>query len=472
MVVRSKAFRRKFVNRSLLDLQKAECKLPPEGGTTNSIPALRTEAILLSAILSLLFVFVYGACNALAAARADVGTAFVAWELRIPFVPELIVPYMSIDLFFVASFGLCADRIELRAHARRIAAAILVAGASFLLFPLTTGYLRPEVNGWTGSLFEFLWSFDKPHNLAPSLHVALASLLWPVYARHTRGLARWFVHGWFGLMVASPLFTWQHHVLDVATGAMLGQVCMFAFPERRERALAHSAAPNFRVARLYAAGATGIAVVAIVLGSWFLLLLWPAVSLALIAIAYVRGSSSVFQKTDGRLSISTRVVLGPYLAGAISSRLIYRFRREPWIEAVPGVYRGRLLTRGEALAMRATGITGVLDLTAEHSETRTFRKIEYLNCPVLDLTKPSREQLEDAVAFIRKHANRGGVYVHCALGVSRSAAAVGAYIESQQIEQPARCSVQASGCRLDAQAEARAQNRFIRTSGLSSGLLS
>jgi protein-tyrosine phosphatase len=412
---------------------------------TFRLPARRPskEALVLSAATSLLFVFVYSLGNTIAAGRSDVGICFFAWELQVPFVPALILPYMSIDLFFVWSFLLCEDTIELRAHARRIAAAILVAGAAFLLFPLTTGYPRPEVNGWSGWLFELLWSFDKPHNLAPSLHVALASLLWPVYARHAtpraHGWARRFVHGWFALVVVSPLFTWQHHLLDVATGAMLGQLCESAFPERREGALLHSAAPNFRVARLYAAGATGIAVVAIILGSWFLLLLWPAVSLALIAIAYVRGSSSVFQKTGGRLSISTRVVLGAYLAGATSSRLIYRFRREPWIEAAPGVYRGRLLTRREALAMRATGITGVLDLTAEHSESRALRKIEYLNCPVLDLTKPSREQLEAAVAFIRKHANRGGVFVHCALGVSRSVAAVGAYIESQQIEQPARC---------------------------------
>jgi protein-tyrosine phosphatase len=342
---------------------------------------------------------------------------------------------MSIDLFFVASFVLCADKIELRAHARRIAMAILIAGASFLLFPLTTGYGKPEVSGWSGRLFEFLWSFDKPHNLAPSLHVALASLLWPVYARHTRGFTRWLVHGWFLLVIASSLFTWQHHLLDVASGAMLGQICMFAFPETRERTLARSAAPNFRVARYYSAGAIGFATAAIVFGSWSLLLLWPAMSLALMASAYVRGDSAIFRKKNGRLPISTRVVLGPYLVGAIVSRLIYRRGREPWIEAAPGIYRGRLLTRREALAVQATGITGVLDMTAEHSETRAFDQVEYMNVPVLDLTEHSREQFDAAVAFITKHANLGGVYVHCALGVSRSLAVVEAYLETLPIEQ-------------------------------------
>ena len=91
------------------------------------------EAVLSSAALSLLFVFVYGECNALASRRTDLGTCFFAWELRIPFVPALIVPYMSIDLFFVASFLLCANGAELRTHVRRIGAAIIVAGLAFLL---------------------------------------------------------------------------------------------------------------------------------------------------------------------------------------------------------------------------------------------------------------------------------------------------------------------------------------------------
>ena len=396
------------------------------------------EAVLSSAALSLLFAFVYGECNALASRRTDLGMCFFAWELRIPFVPALILPYMSIDLFFLASFLLCADRIELRAHTRRIVAAILLAGLAFLVFPLTAGFPRPEVSGWAGSLFGLLWSFDEPHNLDPSLHVALASLLWPVYARHTppntHGWLRWFVHLWFTLIIASPLFTWQHHLLDVVTGAMLGQVCMFVFPGWHEHVLVRSASANFRVARLYAVGSAVLGILAIALGSWFWLLVWPAASLALIAIAYVRGNSSVFRKSGGSLPISTRVVLGPYLCGAFVWLLIYRRHGEPFIEAAPGVYCGRLLTKREALSVRSMGVTGVLDLTAEHPETRAFLEIEYLNVPVLDLTSPSREQFDVAVAFIAQHAHRGGVYVHCALGISRSVAAVAVYVASRQTE--------------------------------------
>jgi membrane-associated phospholipid phosphatase len=404
------------------------------GESLQLTPARRpwAAALLLSVSLSLLFILVYGGCNALAAQRMDLRTCFFAWELRIPFAPALILPYMSIDLFFVVSPFLCQNVLELRTLGWRITAAILVAGAAFVAFPLTAGYTHPQVSGWSGWLFGLLWSFDKPHNLVPSLHVALASLLWPVFSRHIRPSLRWLLNLWFTLIVVSALFTWQHHILDIAMGAMLGQVCMFVFPERREPLLMRSAAANLRVAGYYAAGAAVLAILAIALGAWFFLLLWPAASLALIAMAYGWGNSAVFRKVDGRLPSSTRVLLGPYLCGAFARRFIYERRGQPWVEVTPGVYCGRWLRDSEALMLRAMGISGVLDMTAEHAETRAFLAIDYLNVPVLDLTQPSQKQLDVATAFIREHARRGGVYVHCALGISRSAAAVAAYIASQQ----------------------------------------
>lgn len=386
------------------------------------------EAAAFSATLSLLFVFVYGGSNLLASQRTGLAQCYFGWELAMPFVPALIVPYLSLDLFFVSSFFLCADRFELRSHASRIALAILIAGVAFVLFPLNIGFERPEVSGWTAPLFQFLWWFDKPHNLAPSLHVALTSLLWPLYLRRFARL-RFAIHTWFALMVVSPLLTLQHHVLDVVTGALLAQLCLFVFPgrQRPEHPSLVISSPNFRVAMCYASGAALCGAVALSFGSWFLLLIWPALSLLLIAIAYARGTSSMFGKSGGRLSFSTRVVLGPYLCGTYARLLFYR-RRALWDQAASGVYRGALLPKKDASSLVSMGITGVLDLTAEHSETRVLRELDYLNIPILDLTRPSPEQLSRAASFIEFHAQRGGVYVHCALGISRSAAVADAYI--------------------------------------------
>jgi protein phosphatase len=70
----------------------------------------------------------------------------------------------------------------------------------------------------------------------------------------------------------------------------------------------------------------------------------------------------------------------------------------------------------------------VLDLSAEFSEAKPFRKSNYRNIPVLDLTAPTQTQLVEISKFIGNHSRNGAVYVHCKIGYSRSAAAVTAYL--------------------------------------------
>jgi hypothetical protein len=54
--------------------------------------------------------------------------------------------------------------------------------------------------------------------------------------------------------------------------------------------------------------------------------------------------------------------------------------------------------------------------------------VNYRNIAVLDLTAPTQEQLRDAAEFIARQVAHGIVYVHCKIGYSRSAAAVGAFL--------------------------------------------
>lgn len=143
-----------------------------------------------------------------------------------------ILPYLSIDLFFVAApFLLRTDR-ELKVFVGRIATAIIVAAIFFLTWPLRIAFARPHPAGWTGWLFDRFLDLDAPYNLFPSLHAALWLLLLQVYRRHLHGVVLWLTMLWFGLIALSPLLTHQHHVIDIAGGLLLGFACSFFWSEK------------------------------------------------------------------------------------------------------------------------------------------------------------------------------------------------------------------------------------------------
>lgn len=161
--------------------------------------------------------------------RANAGTFYFEWERAIPFVPFFILPYMSIDLFFVVAPFLCRSNRELSIFAKRIATAILVAGICFLVWPLRFAFPRPHTGGWLGALFDWFRGMDAPYNLLPSLHAALMLILADVYFRNTRGLARITIMVWFVLIALSPVLTYQHHLIDIFGGFALGVFCFAGF---------------------------------------------------------------------------------------------------------------------------------------------------------------------------------------------------------------------------------------------------
>ena len=191
----------------------------------------------------------------------------------------------------------------------------------------------------------------------------------------------------------------------------------------------HDTVLNFRIGVRYAAGAALTILLAAIAWPWAGLLLWPALSLAIVAAAYFGLGPGIYRKHGGRLPVSTRWLLAPTLVGQYLSLCHYRRQCRPWDEAVPGVLIGRTLSESEAVELVRRGVTAVLDLTAEFSEPAPLRAITYRNIPILDLTAPTMPQLREAVEFIRDQTAAGGtVYVHCKVGYSRTATVVGAYL--------------------------------------------
>jgi len=386
---------------------------------------MKLRASTASAFLSVVYLVVYHTCNWITSQRADVGTIYFGWERMIPFVPFFILPYMSVDLFFVVAPFLCDDEKELRALSRRIALAIIVAGACFLLFPLQLAVERPQPDGWLGVVFRNFCAIDRPYNLLPSLHITLCSILAVHYARHSSGLWRVASDIWFALIALSAVLTYQHHFIDVVGGSVLAALCFYFVRETPARS---RLTPNPRLGWYYAMGAIVLMAAGGWLRPWGWFLFWPAFATAMVAAAYFGAGPGIFRKENGRLPWSARILLAPCLLGQRASLWHYQRQCLPWDKATPGVWIGRLLNDGEAAEAVRAGVTAVLDLTAEFSEAASFRSVTYRNVPILDLTAPTSAQLNEAVEFIQSQVASGPVYVHCKIGYSRSAAAVGAWL--------------------------------------------
>ncbi len=376
-----------------------------------------------AAATSLLFLVLYHACNQLTRVRPDVGVWAFGWETHWPVVPAMIVPYWSIDLLFVAAPFLAATAADVAWLRRRLTAVIVGGALGFLLVPLRFAFPRPEIDGVFAPWFAALYGFDAPHNLFPSLHIALRTVLAVWYVRRTTGGLRWALHGWFFLIGVSTLLTWQHHLVDVAGGFWLAAIVLHL--ARDEPAPAEGRNP--KMAWAYGLGAVACTQIARLTWPWGLVAIWPAFSLGAAAWAYA-GGAWLYRKNDGRLAPATKWLMGPMLAGQWLSWRWYARQAQPWDALAPGVWIGRRLTEAEAAAAVRAGVTAVLDLSSEFSAPASFLACRYRHLAVPDLTAPTSAQLDAAADFVAEAKRNGIVYIHCKAGYSRTAAAAGAWL--------------------------------------------
>lgn len=399
----------------------------PAPATETAIPWQRGVVWLL--FLGPFFFLSYGFANSMAASWQVRDALAYDWERHIPFVPWTILPYWSIDLFYGLSFLLCRNNQQVDRHALRLLSAQLVSVACFLLFPLHFSFERPATDGVFGQLFNALAGFDKPYNQAPSLHIGLLVILWVRFAAASRGWLRVAVDAWALLIAVSVLTTYQHHFIDIPTGALVGLLCLWLWPEAGPTPFARarlSRSPRqWRLAGAYLLAALGAGGLGYVLGGAGLWLVWLGLALGLVALNYALLGPAGFQKQNGRHSLGAALLLAPYtLAAWLNSRLWTRAHPAPDLIA-DGVWLGRL---PNAAAMEAGGFKALLDLTAELPAPRG--NWAYAGLPWLDLVAPTAQQLEQAAACIDRLRRHGPLLVCCALGYSRSASAVAAWLVS------------------------------------------
>lgn len=146
---------------------------------------------------------------------------YLSWELSIPFLKWMIIPYHSFNLLFLIPLFLLPRR-SVKVLGMSFAISTIIAGISFILFPSQIGFQRVIPEGFTAPLYKYLFTFDNTTNLVPSLHVTYVTLYFVSCVGYLKRKLTQIIFGLVSLLIiSSTLFTHQHHLLDVITGAML-----------------------------------------------------------------------------------------------------------------------------------------------------------------------------------------------------------------------------------------------------------
>ena len=163
------------------------------------------------------FAAIYLSINAFSVGR-EAHTLFLPGEERIPFLP--IFEYLYVLTYFVPIVIVMTIR-DYAAFRRLMAAfalTMLVACATYLVFPVY--FERPHLE--VSSLHTWLLSLsylDKPYNHFPSLHVALSWLA--VFASQVSRPARTALAVVAVGISVSTIFVKQHYIVDVVYGFAL-----------------------------------------------------------------------------------------------------------------------------------------------------------------------------------------------------------------------------------------------------------
>jgi len=367
--------------------------------------------------LGVLFYASYGFSNWLASQRTDVSSIVFPWENSVVFLAWTIVPYWTTNLFYAASPFLCRTRAEFASHIKRLVTAQVISVFCFIAFPLKFSWPKPDTSGVFNFLYEGLALFDKPFNQAPSLHVALTIILASLYLKV---LPKWgciLFGAWSALVIISVMTTYQHHFIDIPTGALLGLFCVWLWPSdggRRVTSWRRARGRQLTLAWCYCFGAGVFGLAAYMLQGGFLWMLWPAFALLAVSLAYLGLGAAVFDKNpDGRIGWPSRILLSPYLVAARLNSRLWTRKEKKTVEIVDGVHLGRFPDKDDL-----AGFATVVDLTCEFS--RPCPTTRWISIPMMDLVATAPATLAMAADAIEQARSKGPVLVVCALGYGRS----------------------------------------------------
>lgn len=395
-----------------------------------AIPLFK-ERVLWTVLIGGFFFLVYGSTNQISALTAPHPFFYFDWEVFLPFIPELIIPYMSSDVIFVLVFLLARTREDLQRLGMRCALAIVISAVFFLAFPLEFSFERPETTGWTKPFFDIL-SLDQTYNQFPSLHISLGYLCWRALHERTILLLRPLLLIWFGMIAASTLLVYQHHAIDLVGGVLVVMAVHFLIPHRGKGwiKLPFVSPRHLHLALRFLIGAILFTIMAFNVPVFWPLFTWIAISLLLVSACYTLGKNNFLTKSRSGFSLVTWGLFAPYLIGCKLNWYFWRPKVSSYSVLKDDLLVGAKPRPTDVMQLKAENIRTIIDLAPELSPSRAT-DMDYQHYPLLDIAIPDPARLLNIAEQIEAARDKGAVYVHCALGMSRSILASAAWLMIQ-----------------------------------------
>ena len=183
----------------------------------------RIRAIIIWGAITLIFsTVVYFGANEIASKRGHFFRLYFEFERDIPMVPWMIYIYQSFALLIVVTYFSIKTPQKIKAYSISFMSSCAIAAVFFILFPTELGFSRTEKIEGYEFMYNLLHMIDKPHNLAPSLHITYSAL--GAYVLSSEIKSKWLkgmIWIWFLLICSSIVLVHQHHLFDIFSGILL-----------------------------------------------------------------------------------------------------------------------------------------------------------------------------------------------------------------------------------------------------------
>ena len=171
----------------------------------------------------------YMLTNYLVSLNAPYPTLNMQWEASIPFVSDIIFPYLSYFVVAPLIFLLPLSREKLTIYMFRFMFVAIITFTIFLTFPFENAFTRPveEYKGFKAFLYVLL-NQDLRYNQMPSFHISL-SLLYSliIIDFYKNKIIHLLSALWFIMICFCVVLMFQHHIADIVSAVLLVMITVY-----------------------------------------------------------------------------------------------------------------------------------------------------------------------------------------------------------------------------------------------------